>query len=658
MIPLLPDLVYRSTERLYIVSVDICEGTKAMRHATSWVFLALGLIVLLSFSHYAGIKFASNDDITIYTVVREYGLLQTGWGVAKAQGRFFLLFTLPITHFPYLIAHPYFYHAVHFLGFGLVLLLCFLTAQEFSQSRLHGIFTTLVFATLLQNYLDHGTLTSYPLVFQVGVSLILGAIYYLVRFQRLGHRRDRVLSIAMFSYGILFYEFCSLYGVILAGCIAYTSFQSHRLWSDRIASFARVIWPYFAVVVVYAGVSIVFRSVYETAYVGNMVAENLTVSGYVRALFTFVYSSIPGALYFEPGYTQFFQHYNSSGIGHPTGALSWLAQMRIEWAVKAVLVFSVSYWATRENPVHISGRAYVAGAALALLALVIPYVLPSLSQKFFPKVIFAGWKNYTFSFYAFFGVVGFLILTWAFLGSRIARRPQLVPWWSALVSLALAIVGLNVDYSNHYTAGMQRLHYQKWKLVDSYLHSDLFPTPDTPCVLFAPTLEVPPYSKYYVTSHFKWSSYIKASTGRTCERLPELADAKQSLEEGTEVRWLHFASTARIPDQFLAVAKIVEFQTHPDETTSMVADRVSVFGPPLRRFWVQFESTDTAPTDLMVGGRSHTMSGGAVRIRARARQHRDGSARVELEVPGLILGSFMISTFEPIELYGIADSDR
>ena len=447
------------------------------RFPTGWLASLLALVIL-TFGSLAQSGYTTADDANAALLGRG-NTLPTIVGLAHRQGRFQFLINWVAAILPYAVHNDFYYQAIKLGALTAGAIAFLLVINAFFRSGGLTFLAAVLYLAFLTNGWTHNLLTSYPFVFHLGLCFFLLALWFFVRFVRLGRRRDALGAAVAYFAALLTYE------IFLAGLLLFVLLWYRRGRESATLKGLRIPHPRLLIgavapVVLFLALYVGFRAFYPSVYDGVQ-ASGGTARGYLQVLWQYSIASIPG-------YLPFGLHVDVVRTAVVPGRnilAALLDDARPEWVAKAVVV-GCAVFAVLRRGVSLTTSALLTIAGIGALVVFLPNVLVALSPKY-QGWVGAGSHGYTTTYFSFLGSV-LLISASSLAACRIG--PQLLRSYvlPSLLALSATTLSAATDAFNHYIAEDQRQSYAKWRVVDALLASPEFTALPNGATIYAPSL--------------------------------------------------------------------------------------------------------------------------------------------------------------------------
>ena len=517
-----------------------------------WCVLPLALLALLTIFPLFSTGFTTNDDM-----LRALSPLWDPMG-AIIQGRIGFFLIGPATKVPYLINNAVYYNLVRF-GAPLVLLgVIFVLVGRASRSFAVSVLFVTFFLAFYQNNWNHNAITSYPFEISLLALFVVLALGSYSRYLRSGGVYGALaaalcfLSMSAEMFVPFFVVFAGV--AILHEVEASADEAAARSIRAKTLAVCRDLWPIAVSTALYLVLYVGWRQIHPSSYEGNTASLG-SVTATLRTIVTFSVSAAPG---FEALYHRLSPQAVSlvTSYGVPRyGLRTLLANMRVEWLVKAALAAWLVWVALRDRGITAVPRTRLRfGLAIAFICIFLPNVGLGLSEKY-RQWAAAGVTSFVYTYYSVIAVMLFLALVAVWLIKGSAFRPRLR---LALIAGAVALtaaLSITTDFNNYAVATDEQLSHLEWTVVDRFAATPYFASMPQGSVLYAPSL-LDFRGIAQTLGGAYWTRYLRQKTGKQVTVATSQSELPAAASAG---RWfyLEFNQEPHSGDQYLVFAPIV-----------------------------------------------------------------------------------------------------
>lgn len=613
------------------------------------LYAALLIVTILSLSHYSDVRFASNDSLVHYLAARDISsFFLSGLNMAKSMGRFQYFLTFPIGNLPYIIDHPLYFAAFQWSGLILNLISVFWLTRLLTRSIYAGVVSAALFITLLQYDLDHSSISCYIPAFQIAVSLILFSIGNWFLYLKTSKKKYFYLSLLSYFFSIFLYEFCCLYIIAHISIWIENIYRKNKPFTKYHTDFIRQLSPYITVCFIFIFLTLIFRHFYQPHYSGTNFAKNIKLLDYFKAVILFAKGTLPGWLFFDMKYREFFDYYSNQFRVHGV-LLAPFAEMKAAWLVKMALIVSIMNLGLKRINIALTRRHLWVIIILSVAFVLIPYLLPCLTEKFYARVGKGYIKTYTYTYFSYFGFMLIVVTILMVANSKLKSNRLFYRGFRVSIACLVAILGLYIDFANHYTAKLHNEHGQKWKMVKSFIKRSEFKEIGNGAHIFAPSLYHSPVTAYYITQKYRWKKYFLVNTGKAINIGSSVEKAIRAINNGENVYWLAYGKALRSEDQYIVFGLIMDFMKAKDGQYSFYSDEVKVFTPPgYGRYSVVMNTKE--PVGSISLDESHLYSANTEHVRIKINKQRisEGLLCTKIKAKAIDIGNIIISSFDQL----------
>ncbi|MBI3070985.1 MAG: hypothetical protein HYY84_02555 [Deltaproteobacteria bacterium] len=465
------------------------------------VAIVLAALTLLP---YAETGFTTNDDTRLALVTDPF---ESGWQAAKSAGRLLHAVGGVIAYVPYLVDDNLYYQTIRLGSLAVsVFLFGFVVFRLFRSFRL-GLLAVVFFFAFLTNSWQHNLITSYPFVYSVGICAFLVSLLSFHRFLSKPTWRLGVATGATYLVALFISEIFVLYLIVF---FALGLSVRPIEWSPR----PRIIYrklalmvPPVATALLFVVVYFSFRLVYPATYEGIEVAGGGQVDRILSVVWRYSLSAFPGHFPFSGIHDGLVS--TSARGGGPFVTL--VAELRVVWVVKALLVAVAVAAALKSRARLFVGRPWMGGLSLGAVLIFLPNLLVAMSPKY-QRWVAEGSQAYTTTHFSFFAVTLFLAILMIGAVRALESRKALQRLTKGALLSATVLMSLVTDAHNHIVTEDQVRSQAKWRLMDAFIRTPEFKAIADGSVIVAPSLW-----KFHgiVENHETyWTDYLYRKTGK------------------------------------------------------------------------------------------------------------------------------------------------
>jgi hypothetical protein len=416
------------------------------------------------------------------------------------------------------------------------------------------------FLAFYQNNWNHNAITSYPFGYSlVGLFFVL-ALWSYWRYLNSGGVYGAVAAVLYFlsmSREVFVPFFIVFAGVAIVHEVeALADGAASRPLRAKVLAVARGLWPIAASAALYLGLYVGWRQIHPSGYDGAIASQG-SVTATLKTIFTFSVAAVPGfeALYhrLSPQAVSLVTSYSVPRYGLRT----LVADMRVEWLVKAALAAWLVWLALRDGGIAAVTKTRLRfGLAITFVCIFLPNLSLGFTEKY-RQWAALGVTSFIFTYYSAIAVMLFLALAAAWLMKGSAPRPRLR---LALIAGAVALtaaLSLTTDFNNYAVATDQQLSHLEWTVVDRFAASPYFASMPQGSVLYAPSL-LDNRGIAQTLGGAYWTSYLRQKTGKELTVATSQSELPATRGSG---HWfyLEFNQEPHSGNQYLVFAPI----THP-----------------------------------------------------------------------------------------------
>ena len=515
-------------------------------------YTALAILLIFALYPRLGTGFATNDDSVIALVTKSSGHpIRYAWDFAVEQGRFSQMFLILGLTVPYLVDSAAYYYFICVGAIITNIVAFYLVMQRVFQSRHYAIFLTALSLAFLQYSWQHNPVTAYPFAYSAGLTFFLLALLTYARWQLSGTPRWGLVTAGLYFGALLTSE---AFGpcCILFLCLALHSAAKSRRLRESIGTVYRLFMPIAAALFLYLALYFSFKLVYPGRYEGVQISTN-SASRIGAVIWQYTKATLPAYFYFSDPATIAA---TSESFGMPSrGILDIWTNLRIEWLVKAFILFVLTTAILRCKETSVSWRMLKLLFPLGLISVFLPVSLLGVTTKYQDWVTQSHSLAYIQSYYAYFGTVFTIALLIIGVKTALARTSLALLAYAVVVAALLALASIATDSYNYSIARDQQLSDLKWRAVDQLAQTDELKAMPYGAVVYAPSLWE---HRGIVANHPEyWSDYLTWRTGKKLNVVStvEEFDHDHRQRQQTEAFFLSFQQEPKEPNQFIVLAK-------------------------------------------------------------------------------------------------------
>ncbi|MEI7664078.1 MAG: hypothetical protein WCK34_17865, partial [Bacteroidota bacterium] len=431
---------------------------------------------------------------------------------------------------------------------------------------------------------------NYPLYFTISFSLLLLAYLLIYRFQQKNNYWALVLSALLFACGLLFYEMYILFIGFASLSIMYHNFKSGNRGLTWLKKVVLQILPFILVVLFYLTAYVIYGHYHPSQYDSNkMAGSNNILSTFFTVLWKLSFTAFPLMVYDTS--RDFFAAKSELIEGYRNIVPYLFAHARVEWIIKAVLVFGMSYFILIRIP-KIPYRTLLVGFLFSIMFTFFPHIPLALTGKYIYYVTTQGMLGYVTTFFSLFGVVLFLSILTAFVLNFTNDFTLLRHMTALVISVGFVLCGFLTDFSNYYIC--QDIGQANIRLyaVDELVRSEKFKAIPPASYIYGADLWNNPSTMAggLTAQNFEWSYYFFAKSGISQYVFQNdsafLSNTKKSNAPGYRIL---YKQAFKSDDALLAVATL----KHPgpgDSRIDTVSDKILVvYYSKYKQFSVSFK---------------------------------------------------------------------
>jgi hypothetical protein len=485
------------------------------------ILYLLGVVFLMTFSHFIFTGFATCDDYGFYCrYFNDTAIWKNSYKIATEHGRFYFSFMMPTftIYGPFLFG-SYLASRIITLFFIIAGVFVFAkTLKTFVKNTSLSYLFLLVYVVFICIKTRNTPLTGFPLYFSFSWFLLQCSFYYYLKYIQLNVKKYLILSIALYGCTMLFYEMYLLFIVIFFILHLFFKYdQSKPLVYLR--ETLSVNYPFLILAFCYCSIYLIFKIKFsQELYSGVQVSEKSPLLASFNTIWQLTVGAFP-RLYFSS-----MAYENNSYIlgGHTQGILNPILNIKFEWLLKSFFIGTVFLLIIKKldpKPLLKPFQLKVT-FLLLILMLFLPNVLLSVTKKY-QEYTKEGSYYYLTTYFASFAVYTFIAILIYFLLSHHNTLIRKLSKWVILVVLML--FSILTDYANHHAEKDLNRIYRLFDHVDGFLKSSAVNKFNTDSSeILSPELYSyhSSLSYYNDCGNFSWSPYFKGKTGKVLHVVP------------------------------------------------------------------------------------------------------------------------------------------
>lgn len=461
------------------------------------------------------------------------------WQLNTTQGRT-NFFGGIFYYIPFIFSNFFYFK---FVQLGTILLdlflLSYLLKLIFKSNKVFFI-TFLMSLLFLQNSWEHNPITSFPGQFSISCAFLLASFIFYVNY--LNHDKSVFVILATFSYFITLFTY-EVYAVYFP-----VFFLLHLFFKKKIV--LRKIIPITITMGLYIVCYIIFRLLVGSSYEGAKIEGAFNIVNMFKVIWQYSVSSFPTYFFFNEKYQYLMYIYSDSNLNK--NILTNLLNLRVEWIVKAFLVFftsvSILKWPDNKLVENNSRKSLVIFIAISIIYIFVPASLLSLTSQYQESVTKYGSLGMPVSYFSYLSlIIALSIIIKTLLdniSNHIIKRVAII-----LISSCLVIGGLLIDFTNYYVSKYQSLAHYKWETVDRFLKTQEFLSLKDNSIIYSPTLFTQTGSLFIHDTY--WTDYIRVKTGKNI-----MVENTEPSEMTSNMYYINYNQSTKEHDQSLVFYKI------------------------------------------------------------------------------------------------------
>jgi hypothetical protein len=474
------------------------------------LWLSLGIITLVTFFPLMQSGFAGSDDLLTYIVSKRGGVYMNAKYLAYFAGRFYYFFIHPIYSVPYLADTPILIKLFHHVPLVLGVVLADMIIYRITRSMELAFLFYLVFMVTAQASRHTSLFLNYPFFFTFSFDLLLISFIFLMRYFEHPRTYFMVLSVLLFTLGLLFSESYLVYLLVVAIGIFAISYRESREVKPALRRSFLVFLPFLCVGVLYVAAYLGFRAAHPSNYPGTMMdSSQLTVAHFFRVLWSVSITSFPMTV-FQENRTLFGEKSELIG-GYVPVILNIILTARIEWLIKGACVAVTAVIVLWTIP-GFGYKTLLAGSGIAILLIFLPHVPLAVTVKYIEHVVSGHMTGYVTTYLSLFGTVLLITLVCAYLVSLLNFNRIVKAVGISALTLLFFTCSVLTDFGNYTVAKDTRSANLRLYAMDELMKTDAFLSlPPGSTLLFDHFRPFVSHSAPgLILNNFDWSSYISS----------------------------------------------------------------------------------------------------------------------------------------------------
>lgn len=476
-------------------------------------YFALLAIAIITVYPWFNTGLACGDDMASYLVTRFGKAFSNAKLLAELHGRFQYLFTLPIQSLPFAWDNIFVIKLFQVIPIMVSLFLFYKIVLISTESRELSALYVLLFFVTAQVSRHTSLFVNYPFFFSFSFSVLLLSYLLLMRFLKKKNYRTLAASALLFAVGLLFFEMYLLFFLFAAILILYSNVREGKRGFILLKNTGLQVLPFFIVVTGYLVVYVLYSNNHPTQYDGNKLNDfNAILNSFFTVLWRLSYTAFPLTVYDTT--KDVFSNKSELLEGYRNVVPYLFAHARVEWIVKAILVFGVGYYILIRIP-QTAWRTILFGVLLSAMLTFFPHIPLALTVKYIFYTTTQNMLGYVTTFFSLFGVLLFLAMSTAVVLNFSGTFTLLRHVTALVVSVAFVFCSFLTDFSNYYvTRDVDRASTRLY-VVDELVKSEQFKAIPANSNMYGADLWNNPSTQAsgLTVQNFEWSYYIAAKSG-------------------------------------------------------------------------------------------------------------------------------------------------
>jgi hypothetical protein len=520
-------------------------------------YVALMIILIITFYPFFFTGFGCADDLGFFITLKSGIVSLNRINMAEYAGRFFGLIVYPINIIPYISDNPIVVKLFHHIPLVSGFILFAIILYKLIRSKEMSFFYFLVFMIIAQASRHTTLFLNYPFYFTFSFDLLLLSFIFLINYIKRQRKYQLVVSVVLFTVGLLFYESYLLYLVFLVIAIFVFPYQRDKTLSLNLRKSLITFLPFLTVGILYIAVYFIYRNYHPSQYEGaSFDFKNITFPHFFTAIWKLSYTSYPLTVFNES--RNFFTEKSELIRGYSPVVLQIILHARIEWIIKGICVAICSFILLTSIS-RFNFKTLLSGICFAILLIFIPPIPQAFTVKYIIATVQNNMLGYICTFFSLFGTVLLITIIVSYLinllnFNRLLKR--IVILLSTIVFFSFSVL---TDLTNYTVAKDVRSANLRLYAMDELIKTDMF-------------LSIPPHSIFYTNdlynniSHcagglteqnFNWATYMFTKTAIKYKSARNYRDIDVSGEDSAKpVYYLSMLQAEKSEEIMLILAKL------------------------------------------------------------------------------------------------------
>lgn len=376
-----------------------------------------------------------------------------------AQGRLTHLLTGWSAIFPYLFQSHFLYLLIAVGPIIADLILTAVLTKRWTGNETVAIASAMLLFAFFPLNTDYTACNGYPFSFSFSFMLLLVTLIWLVRYMEKQQYHWLILSAIMMFLTTAFYEVYMLYYILIYLILRSQYASTKNLIQKHLRKFVKELLPYILFGLIFVITYCILAHIYGGSYSGNKFSVEPRKT--LQTLFNLSLYTLPGMSFFQnrifladfstnPKYI----HSLSYILTH-TGVTSWC---------KGLVTLLLFIGVIRQWDFQSSAKRLWYALILSLLATVLPHLLISCSEKYTLLIP----DSYVTSYFAFFGMVMFVLISYIIIRQHLKKTPTLLTLFNLLFGGLLLFITVLTQFTNEQIMeDIKRANF-RYSLVDEF----------------------------------------------------------------------------------------------------------------------------------------------------------------------------------------------
>jgi hypothetical protein len=594
------------------------------------IFL-LGAITLTTFIPFIFTGFSNGDDIIYYLNAKGGHLLTLGNIYAKDQGRFYFLLTVPLAHLFYLFDNYLVSKSINMILVVLDFIVIGYIAKEVFVNKWYGFLCYLLMVAFVSIKGVYNPIVSYPGYFSGSFLLILASIYFVLRFKNTGVKNYKLISIILYSVGLLFYESYIMYLplIVLIACTVHSDIKIPLFKRLRNAL------PYIISSLIYCTLYVSYRIIHPSNYIGARLSGHISFLNCINVILNFSGGSYPSVMTLSGGF------FTYGGIDYLfqnslKNILSFILSEHFEWIFKSIIIALLLYYFFHKIAIAKPNNIFVI-LIITFFYIYLPHIPLSLAERY---LACGGFPYYTTTYFSMFAATLCLTILIILLCYKIKsfRYRNLI---FIVISCFIGLISIINDFANYQAIKYLRVPMNICNIADGFLKTSEYKKLPENSFIYAP-LVFSEWSFYGMN----WNSYFYFKSGKKPVKLSPSRD--ELINEFKNEKIIYYLACGRSDDamdQFISFSSISAKSQIDSVKESLNSDSTFVlYSSPNKTFTITFNSiSDSIEKSLIVNNQNFYTKQKHIELDITNKNYKNSIMIIKIKSSDIDLKSISIS---------------